>query len=114
MGNFQEEHIDESELIGYLRDDITMTDLVNLKRAFLKLDEDGDGIIEYDTKKLTDIDKYELPTNDPNGKTKINCEQFMNIMIDNITTNRKHFGKEKTVYESETSTVLCFICPFKQ
>ena len=38
----------------------------------------------------------------------------MEIMIDNILRNRKKFGKEATSYESETSTVLCFICPFKQ
>ena len=43
-----------------------------------------------------------------------NFKQFMEIMIDNIKRNRKKFGNEATSYESETSTVLCFICPFKQ
>ena len=38
----------------------------------------------------------------------------MEMMIDNISKNRKKFGNEATSYENETSTVLCFICPFKQ
>ena len=114
MGNFEDEPIDESELYPYLRDGIEMKDLVNLKKAFLSLDTNKDGLIEYDLKKLCDINKFDLPIQEPNGKTIINFKQFMEIMIDNILKNRKKFGKEATSYESETSTVLCFICPFKQ
>ena len=114
MGNFEDEPIDENELRPYLRDGIQMRDLVNLKKAFLSLDTNRDGLIEYDLKKLGDINKFDLPVQEPNGKTIINFKQFMEIMIDNITKNREKFGKEATSYESETSTVLCFICPFKQ
>ena len=114
MGNFEDEPIDENELRPYLREGIQMKDLVNLKKAFLSLDTNRDGLIEYDIKKLGDINKFDLPVQEPNGKTIINFKQFMEIMIDNITKNRETFGKEATSYESETSTVLCFICPFKQ
>ena len=114
MGNFENEPIDENELIPYLREGIQMRDLVNLKKAFLSLDTNRDGLIEYDIKKLGDINKFDLPVQEPNGKTIINFKQFMEIMIDNITRNRKKFGNDTTSYESETSTVLCFLCPFKQ
>ena len=114
MGNFEDEQIDESELEQYLQDDIQMKDLVNLKKAFLSLDTNKDGLIEYDLNKLEDINKFDLPVQEPNGKSIINFNQFMEIMIDNIKRNRKKFGSETTSYESETSTVLCFICPFKQ
>ena len=46
-------------------------------------------------------------------KLKINEDQFMNFMIDNIICNREKFGKESTTYESETDTVLCLFCPYK-
>ena len=114
MGNFEDEQIDENELIPYLREGIQMRDLINLKKAFLSLDTNNDGLIEYDIRKLRDINKFDLPVQEPNGKTIINFKQFMEIMIDNITKNRKKFGNEATSYESETSTVLCFLCPFKQ
>ena len=114
MGNLESQPINEKELIKYLRDGITMTDLVNLKKAFLSLDEDCDGLIEYDVRKITELDKYDLPVIQQNSKIKINECQFINIMIDNILSNRRTFGKDATSYESETSTVLCFICPFKQ
>ena len=114
MGNFEDEQIDESELEQYLQDDIQMKDLVNLKKAFLSLDTNKDGLIEYDLNKLEDINKFDLPVQEPNGKSIINFNQFMEIMIKNIKRNRKKFGNEATSYESETSTVLCFICPFKQ
>ena len=114
MGNFEDEIIDENELRPYLREGIQMRDLVNLKKAFLSLDTNQDGLIEYDINKLGDINKFDLPVQEPNGKSIINFKQFMNLMIDNITRNRKKFGNEATSYESETSTVLCFICPFKQ
>ena len=114
MGNIEDEPIDENELYPYLTEGIQMKDLVNLKKAFLSLDTNRDGLIEYDIKKLGDINKFDLPIQEPNGKTIINFQQFMNIMIDNILKNRKKFGNDATSYESETSTVLCFICPFKQ
>ena len=114
MGNFEDQQIDESDLYPYLKEGIQMKDLVNLKKAFLSLDTNRDGLIEYDIKKLGDINKFDLPIQEPNGKTIINFKQFMNIMIDNILKNRKKFGNDATSYESETSTVLCFICPFKQ
>ena len=114
MGNFEEEPINENELRPYLKDGITMRDLVNLKKAFISLDTNKDGLIEYDTKKITDIDKYDLPVLEPNGKTIINFNQFMEIMIDNILNNRKQFGRNATNYESETDTVLCFLWPFKR
>ena len=114
MGNFEDQQVDESDLYPYLKEGIQMKDLVNLKKAFLSLDTNRDGLIEYDIKKLGDINKFDLPIQEPNGKTIINFKQFMNIMIDNILKNRKKFGNDATSYESETSTVLCFICPFKQ
>ena len=114
MGNFEDEPIDESELSQYLQEGIQMRDLINLKKAFLSLDTNKDGLIEYDINKLGDINKFDLPVQEPNSKTIINFKQFMKIMINNITANRKKFGNEATSYESETSTVLCFICPFKQ
>ena len=114
MGNFEDEPIDENELYPYLTEGIQMRDLVNLKKAFLSLDTNRDGLIEYDTQKLGDINKFDLPVQEPNGKTIINFKQFMKIMIDNILKNRKKFGNDATSYESETSTVLCFLCPFKQ
>ena len=113
MGNFEEEPINENELRPYLKDGITMRDLVNLKKAFISLDTNKDGLIEYDTKKITDIDKYDLPVLEPNGKTVINFKQFMEIMTDNILNNRRVFGRDATSYESETSTILCFLCPVK-
>ena len=114
MGNFEEESIDENELYPYLKNGIEMRDLKNLKKAFLSLDTNKDGLIEYDVKKLEDINKFDLPVQETNDKTILNFKQFMEIMIDNILKNRKKFGNEATSYESETSTVLCFICPFKQ
>ena len=114
MGNIEEEVIDESELIPYLRDGIQMKDLVNLKKAFLHLDTNDDGLIEYDIKKLDDINKFDLPVDEPNGKTIINLNQFMEIMIDNILKNREKFGTESISYESQTDTVICLFCPFKQ
>ena len=114
MGNFEDEPIDESELTQFLQEGIQMRDLINLKKAFISLDTNKDGLIEYDINKLGDINKFDLPVQEPNGKTIINFNQFMEIMIDNIKRNRKKFGNEATSYESETSTVLCFICPFKQ
>jgi Ca2+-binding EF-hand superfamily protein len=114
MGNFEDEPIDESELSSYIQEGIQMKDLINLKKAFLSLDTNKDGLIEYDINKLDDINKFDLPVQEPNGKTILNFKQFMEIMIDNIKRNRKKFGNEATSYESETSTVLCFICPFKQ
>ena len=114
MGNFEDEPIDESELSPYIQEGIQMKDLINLKKAFLSLDTNKDGLIEYDINKLDDINKFDLPVQEPNGKTILNFKQFMEIMIDNIKRKRKKFGNEATSYESETSTVLCFICPFKQ
>ena len=114
MGNFEEEPIDENELRPYLQEGIQMRDLINLKKAFLSLDSNGDGLIEYDINKLDDVKKFELKVHEPNGKTIITFKQFIEIMIDKIKRNRKKFGNEATSYESETSTVLCFICPFKQ
>ena len=114
MGNFEDQQIDETDLYPYLKEGIEMKDLVNLKKAFLSLDTNKDGLIEYDIKKLGDINKFDLPVQEPNGKTILNFDQFMGIMIDNILKNRKKFGNEATSYESETSTVLCFLCPFKQ
>ena len=114
MGNFEDEPIDESELSPYIQEGIQMKDLINLKKAFLSLDTNKDGLIEYDINKLDDINKFDLPVQEPNGKTILSFKQFMEIMIDNIKRNRKKFGNEATSYESETSTVLCFICPFKQ
>ena len=61
MGNFENEQIDESELYPYLREGIEMRDLVNLKKAFLSLDTNKDGFIEYDLKKLGGINKFDLP-----------------------------------------------------
>ena len=113
MGNIENESIDENQLAQYLKEGISMKDLINLKKAFISLDEDSDGYIEYDVNKITELNKYDLPVSEGNKKVNINENQFMNIMIDNIIENRKKFGKELTSYESETDTVLCFFCPFK-
>ena len=114
MGNSQQKPINEEELKPYLKKGLTMKDLVNLKKAFNSLDEDDDGKIEYDIHKITDIDKFNLEIlQDENGKVKINFNQFMNIMTDNIIKNREKFGTEATSFESETDTVMCLLCPFK-
>ena len=113
MGNIENETIDENKLEEYLKEDITMKDLINLKKAFISLDTDLDGYIEYDVNKITELNKYDISITDDNKKIKINENQFMNIMIDNIINNRKKFGKESTSYESETDTVMCIFCPFK-
>ena len=113
MGNLENEKIDQNKLVQYLKEGITMDDLINLKKAFISLDTDLDGYIEYDVNKITELNKYDLPILEGNKKVKINENQFMNIMIDNIINNRKKFGKESTSYESETDTVMCIFCPFK-
>ena len=113
MGNLENESIDQNQLYQYLKEGITMQDLINLKKAFISLDLDSDGFIEYDVNKITELSKYDLPVSEGNKKIKINENQFMNIMIDNIIENRKKFGKESTSYESETDTVMCLFCPFK-
>ena len=113
MGNLENESIDQNQLYQYLKEGITMQDLINLKKAFISLDLDSDGFIEYDVNKITELNKYDLPVSEGNKKLKINENQFMNIMIDNIIDNRKKFGKESTSYESETDTVMCLFCPFK-
>ena len=113
MGNIENESIDENQLTPYLKDGIVMNDLINLKKAFISLDQDSDGLIEYDVKKITELNKYELPIEEGNKKIKINENQFMNIMIDNIINNRNKYGRESTTYESETDTVLCLFCNYK-
>ena len=113
MGNLENEAIDQNQLAQYLKEGITMQDLINLKKAFISLDTDSDGYIEYDVNKITELNKYDLPVSEGNKKLKINENQFMNIMIDNIIDNRKKFGKETINYESETDTVMCIFCPFK-
>ena len=115
MGNYEEKkQINEEELKPYLKEGLTMTDLINLKKAFISLDKDENGKIEYDIRKITDIDKYDLPVKDENGKVLISYDQFMNIMTENIIKNREKFGNNVTTYESETDTVMCIICPFKK
>ena len=113
MGNFENNSIDPNQLSQYLKEGISMQDLVNLKKAFISLDTDSDGFIEYDVNKIRELDKYSLEVSEGNKKVKISENQFMNIMIDNIIDNRKKFGKESTSYESETDTVMCIFCPFK-
>lgn len=85
-----------------------MNDLKNLKKAFISLDKDNSGKIAYDVKKISDsillfyiiVNKYDLPVEDDNGKVIIDFQQFMQIMTENIITNRKKFGQEATQYES--------------
>ena len=113
MGILENESIDENKLTPYLKDGIGMNDLINLKKAFISLDHDCDGFIEYDVNKITELNKYDLPISEGNKKIRINESQFMNIMIDNIINNRKKFGRESTTYESETDTVICLFCPYK-
>ena len=114
MGNYEETKINEEELKPYLKEGLTMSDLINLKKAFISLDKDENGKIEYDIRKITDIDKYDLPIKDDNEKVLISSNQFMNIMTENIIKNREKFGNNVTIYESETDTVMCIICPFKK
>ena len=45
MGNKQENQFNEDELKIYLKEGITMNDLINLKKAFISLDKDEDGKI---------------------------------------------------------------------
>ena len=99
MGNLENKAIDQNQLAQYLKEGITMQDLINLKKAFISLDTDSDGYIEYDVNKITELNKYDLPVSEGNKKLKINENQFMNIMIDNIIDNRKKFGKETINYE---------------
>ena len=56
MGNYEDKKINEDELKPYLKEGLSMSDLINLKKAFISLDRDEDGKIEYDIKKITDID----------------------------------------------------------
>ena len=114
MGNYEETKINEEELKPYLKEGLTMSDLINLKKAFISLDKDENGKIEYDIRKITDINKYDLPIKDDNEKVLISYNQFMNIMTENIIKNREKFGNNVTIYESETDTVMCIICPFKK
>ena len=114
MGNKQEKQFNEEELKIYLKEGLTINDLINLKKAFVSLDKDEDGKILYDIKKISDIDKYDLPVQDENGKILISFDQFMNIMTENIIINRKKFGNNTINYESETSTVMCIFYPFKK
>ena len=114
MGNYEETKINEEELEPYLKEGLTMSYLINLKKAFISLDKDENGKIEYDIRKITDIDKYDLPIKDDNEKVLISSNQFMNIMTENIIKNREKFGNNVTIYESETDTVMCIICPFKK
>ena len=115
MGNYEEKkQINEEELKPYLKEGLTMNDLINLKKAFISLDKDENGKIEYDIRKITDIDKYDLPVKDENGKVLISYDQFMNIMTENIIKNKEKFSNNVTTYESETDTVMCIICPFKK
>ena len=95
-----------------------MKDLMNLKKAFELLDEDKDGKILYDVKKISKIKKKRneeeierLKKSSINDNILINFDQFMNLMTDNIIYNRQKFGKEAVIYESDISNVSCFICP---
>ena len=114
MGNYEETKINEEELKPYLKEGLTMSDLINLKKAFISLDTDSDGFIEYDVNKIRELDKYSLKVSEGNKKVKISENQFMNIMTENIIKNREKFGNNVTIYESETDTVMCIICPFKK
>ena len=38
MGNLENESIDQNQLYQYLKEGITMQDLINLKKAFISLD----------------------------------------------------------------------------
>lgn len=91
---------------------------MNLKKAFELLDEDKDGKILYDVKKISKIKKKKneeeierLKNSSMNDNILINFDQFMNLMTDNIIYNRQKFGKEAVIYESDISNVSCFICP---
>jgi Ca2+-binding EF-hand superfamily protein len=95
-----------------------MKDLMNLKKAFELLDEDKDGKILYDVKKISKIKKKKneeeierLKNSAMNDNILINFDQFMNLMTENIIYNRQKFGKEAVIYESDISNVSCFICP---
>ena len=76
--------MNEKDLIKYLRDGIRMQDLVNLKKVFLSFDEDCDNLIEYNVRKITQFNKYNLQVMQQNSKIKINENQFINIMINDI------------------------------
>ncbi len=91
---------------------------MNLKKAFELLDEDKDGKILYDVKKISKIKKKKneeeierLKNSAMNDNILINFDQFMNLMTENIIYNRQKFGKEAVIYESDISNVSCFICP---
>ena len=95
-----------------------MKDLMNLKKAFELLDEDKDGKILYNVKKISKKKKKKneeeierLKKSSINDNILINFDQFMNLMTDNIIYNRQKFGKEAVIYESDISNVSCFICP---
>ncbi len=45
MGILENESIDENKLTPYLKDGIGMNDLINLKKAFISLDHDCDGLL---------------------------------------------------------------------
>ena len=64
MGNYEEKkQINEEELKPYLKEGLTMNDLINLKKAFISLDKDENGKIEYDIRK----NKYSIQNKRRNG-----------------------------------------------
>jgi len=90
-------------------------------RAFNLLDDDHDGIIKYDISRLSEPSpsspimgnrslSHPFKASD-NDTIILNIDQFMEIMIRKIISHREKYGKIK--FESETSSVSCFICPCK-
>ncbi len=59
MGNLENESIDTNQLVPYLKEWIGMNDLINLKKALLRC------------KKITELNKYDLPISEGNKKFKL-------------------------------------------
>ena len=103
--------IRQEEIDAFMKPGITTEDLVTLKNAFLHLDRENKGYIIYDVNRIGEIGREKIKC-DEEGKVRLSYEQFMEIMTNNIINNRKEYGPEKIKFESETSSAMCFVCPF--
>jgi Ca2+-binding EF-hand superfamily protein len=86
-----------------------MDDLHNIKKAFNSLDVNKTGVIQYDINRIPDSKNFILNFKVANyknlkyhadeGIVEIDFKQFMDIMTDNILSNRRKFDN-KIIFES--------------
>lgn len=61
---------------------------------------------------LVNKNENELRNSQSSELTKLSYDEFMEIMLQNIAKNRKK--QEGIIFESETSHITCFFCPFNK